>query len=216
MYVSKHFQLNDQDALWSLIESNPFAAWVCHGQNGLIANHIPFFLDRRRGPLGTLVSHVARPNDVWRQLSEETPSVVMFQGPQAYVTPAWYPAKKEHGKVVPTWNYTAVHVHGVARVIEDRDWLMSMLNQMTNANEAGLEEPWRVSDAPADYIEKQLSAIVGIEIQIDRIEGKLKASQNQPLKNQVGVVDGLLKQGRDQSTLMADLVRYSMAKKQAR
>jgi transcriptional regulator len=121
MYVNPSHQLTDREAIFSLIASHPLGAWVCHGREGLIANHVPFLLDRGRGPHGTLIGHVARANGVWRELDAATPSVVMFQGPQAYITPGWYPGKTEHGRVVPTWNYVVAHAHGVARAIEDRE-----------------------------------------------------------------------------------------------
>ena len=170
MYVSRHHQLNDLDARFALIESHPLGAWVCASQSGLIDNHIPFYLNRQRGPLGTLIGHVARANPVWGELSAATTSVVMFQGPQAYITPGWYPGKTAHGRVVPTWNYTVAHAHGMARAIDDRDWLLNMLNRLTGVHEAGRPAPWRVADAPADYIDRMLRAIVGIEIPLERLD----------------------------------------------
>lgn len=206
MYISKHHQLNDREALFTLIDSYPLGAWVLSGKQGLVANHVPFYLDRKKGPFGTLVGHVSRANNVWRELSAVTSSVVLFQGPQAYITPGWYPGKAEHGKVVPTWNYAVAHVHGVARAIEDREWLLDMLNQLTTVHEANQPAPWRVGDAPAEYIDKLLRAIVGIEISIERIEGKLKASQDEDMQDRVGTVTGLQKVPHDEAKSMADLV----------
>jgi transcriptional regulator len=206
MYVSKHHQLTDRDAMHSLVEAHPLGAWVCHSTIGLIANHVPFFLDRTRGPNGTLWGHVARANTVWRQLSPDEPSVVMFQGAQSYITPSWYHGKVEHGKVVPTWNYVVVHAHGTARVLEDPQWMLNMLDQLTSSQEAHRTSPWRVGDAPADYIEKMMRGIVGIEISIDRLEGKLKASQDEDMQDRHGTVQGLLSIPRDQCQAMATLV----------
>lgn len=206
MYVSKHHQLNDREAIFTLMASYPLGAWVCSGKEGLVANHVPFYLDQSKGPFGTLMGHVSRANVVWRELSHATSSVVMFQGPQAYITPGWYPGKVAHGKVVPTWNYAVAHAHGVARAIEDRDWLLDMLNRLTNVHEAGQPVPWRVGDAPADYIDKLLRAIVGIEIPIYRLEGKLKASQDEDLQDRVGTVSGLQQAPRDEAKAMAGLV----------
>lgn len=206
MYVSKHHQLKEPEAILALIESHPLGAWVCQSKDGLVANHIPFFLDRTRGPHGTLIGHVARANTVWRQLFADTPSVVMFQGAQSYITPGWYPGKAEHGKVVPTWNYTVAHVHGTAQVIEDPNWMLDMLNRLTNAQESRQARPWRVSDAPADFIEKLMRGIVGIEIPIDRLEGKLKASQDEDLQDRQATVKGLQSMLGDQSHSMAGLV----------
>ena len=210
MYVSKHHRLTDQDAIFSLIDSRPLGAWVCPADGALVANHIPFFLDRASGPLGTLVGHVARANPIWRQLDARTPSVVMFQGPQTYVTPGWYPGKKEHGKVVPTWNYTVAHAHGTARSIEDRDWLLGMLNRLTSVHEAGRPAPWSIADAPGEYIDKLLRAIVGIEIPIDRLEGKLKASQDEALQDRHGTVAGLRSDDDQERRAMGELVRRAL------
>lgn len=191
MYIRPDHRFDDRDAQFALIEEHALGAWVLAGADGLVANHIPFLLDRHRGPHGTLVGHVARANPIWRALAAGTPSLVMFQGPQSYITPNWYPGKAEHGKVVPTWDYAVVHAHGVARAVEDRAWLMDMLDRLTNAQEAAQPAPWKASDAPSDYIEKLLRAIVGIEIPIDRLEGKLKASQDEAVRDRLGTVEGL-------------------------
>jgi transcriptional regulator len=211
MYISRHHQLPDQDAAFSLMEVHPLGAWVCALNGVLVANHIPFLLDRTRGPLGTLIGHVARANPVWRDLAAATaPSVVMFQGPQAYITPAWYPGKQAHGKVVPTWDYSVAHVHGVARAVEDRDWLLQMLDRLTGFHEKGRPAPWRVADAPAQYIDRLLRAIVGIEIPIDRLEGKLKASQDEDLQDRYGTLAGLQEDGTQEQLTMAELVRKTL------
>lgn len=206
MYVSKHHQLNDRDAVLALMETHPLGAWVCSAQEGLVANHVPFFLDRTRGPFGTLLGHVARANSVWRVLSPDTPSVVMFQGAQSYITPGWYPGKAVHGKVVPTWNYVVAHAHGRARVIEDPAWMLNMLNRLTDTQESGQILPWRVEDAPPDYIHKMMRGIVGIEIPIDRVDGKLKASQDEDLQDRHSTVKGLQSNHSQQSQNMAELV----------
>jgi transcriptional regulator len=206
MYIRQDHRLDNLDAQFSLIEEHALGAWVVQGEDGLVANHIPFLLDRTRGPHGTLIGHVARANPVWKSLATAASSIVMFQGPQSYITPNWYPGKAEHGKVVPTWDYAAVHAHGVARVVEDRDWLMDMLARLTNAQEAPQPAPWRVADAPADYIDKLLRAIVGIEIPIARLEGKLKASQDEAVRDRLGTVDGLRGLLRPKADAMAELV----------
>ncbi len=206
MYISKHHRLNDQEAIFTLMDTYPLGAWVLSTNEGLVANHIPFYLDRGKGPLGTLVGHVSRANSVWRELSQAPSSVVMFQGPQAYITPGWYPGKAEHGKVVPTWNYAVAHAHGAARAIEDRAWMLDMLNQLTTVHEANQVTPWQVGAAPADYINKMLNAIVGIEIRIDRLEGKLKASQDEDMEDRLGTVRGLQQVPGEAAKSMADLV----------
>jgi transcriptional regulator len=216
MYVNPSHQLTDREAIFSLIASHPLGAWVCHGREGLIANHVPFLLDRGRGPHGTLIGHVARANGVWRELDAATPSVVMFQGPQAYITPGWYPGKTEHGRVVPTWNYVVAHAHGVARAIEDREWLLDMLNRLTDAHEARQSAPWSVSDAPRSFIDKLMGVIVGIELPIERLEGKLKVSQDEANQDRHGTVQGLRNKPGDEAEAVADLVGKAMEADAAR
>lgn len=210
MYVSKHHALDDREAIFGLMEAHPLGAWVCQTEGGLVANHVPFLLDRNRGEFGTLVGHVSRANPVWRQLNTAAPSVVMFQGPQAYISPGWYPGKADHGKVVPTWNYTVAHAHGTARAVDDRGWLLDMLNRLTDTHEAGRPAPWRVGDAPADYIDRMLRAIVGVEIPIERLEGKLKASQDEDLTDRLGTVSALRADPRDEAQAMAGLVARAL------
>ena len=215
MYVSKHHQLTDQDAIFSLMESHPLGAWVCQVDGALVANHLPFFLDRSRGRFGTLIGHVSRANAVWRDLRAAS-SVVAFQGPQAYITPGWYPSKAEHGMVVPTWNYAVAHAHGIARAVEDRGWVLDMLNRLTGYHESNQQVPWRIADAPTVFIDKLLGAIVGIEIPIDRLEGKLKASQDEAIQDRRGTVAGLQNDLRDESKAMASLVMKAIEATQQR
>lgn len=191
MYVHPRHRLTDRDTLFALLDAHPLGAWVCQGRSGLVANPVPFLLDRHRGPWGTLIGHVARANPVWRELGPAVPSVVMFQGPQAYISPGWYPGKAAHGEVVPTWNYVVAQAHGVARVVEDRAALIDLLRRLTAAHEATRPVPWSMADAPAPYIERMLRAIVGIEIPIERLVGKLKASQDEDLPDRHGTVRGL-------------------------
>lgn len=150
MYLPKHNEVTDRQLLHGVIRARPFATWVTLDEGGIVANHLPFLLEAR-GERGTLVGHVARANPVWR--STGTPSLVMFQGAQGYITPSWYAAKAEHGKVVPTWNYVVVHARGAARAIEDLDWLRRHVSRLVDVHEAVEAAPWKVSDAPGDYIE---------------------------------------------------------------
>lgn len=210
MYLPHYHQAKDAATLLNLIDEHPLGAWVCTGAQGLIANHIPFVLDRSRGAHGTLIGHVSRANGVWRDLRPTAPSVVMFQGPQAYITPAWYPGKTAHGEVVPTWDYVVAHAHGVARAIEDRDWLLAMLERLTETQESTRPTPWRVADAPTAYIDRLLGAIVGIEITIDRLEGKHKLSQDEALADRVGTVAGLRGEQRDEARALAGLVQQTL------
>jgi transcriptional regulator len=207
MYINPLHRLTDRESLFALMASHPLGAWVCLGRAGLVANHVPFLLDCSRGPYGTLIGHVSRANSVWRELDAAVPSVVMFQGPQAYITPGWYPGKTEHGEVVPTWNYVVGHAHGVARAIEDRDWVFDMLRRLTQVHEASRPVPWSVADAPAAFMDKMMRAVVGIEIPIDRLEGKLKASQDEAMSDRLGTVRGLREQTCDTARAMAALVQ---------
>jgi transcriptional regulator len=211
MYISKHHALNEREAVVALMQAHPLGAWVCHAPGGLLANHVPFYLDRTRGPHGTLLGHVARANSVWRQLGPEAPSVVMFQGAQAYISPGWYPGRAQHGRVVPTWNYVVAHAHGVARVVEDPAWMRDMLERLTATHEATQSRPWRMDEAPADYMEKLMRAIVGIEIPIDRLEGKLKASQDEDLQDRHGTALGLQACPGDHCQAMAQRVLNAIA-----
>lgn len=212
MYVSHHHTLLEQEAIFHLMEEHPLAAWVCQGPEGLIANQLPFVLDRNHGPHGTLIAHVSRANPVWRALAGGLPCVVVFTGPQAYITPGWYPGKTAHGKVVPTWNYSAVHAHGTARAVEDPAWLLDMLRRLTHASESARDAQWQVEDAPEEYIDKMLRAIVGIEIPIVRLEGKNKASQDEDLADRHGTVQGLRATGREQDAAVAERVEEALSK----
>lgn len=211
MYIANHHRQPDLSATQALIDTHPLGAWVVQTREGLAANHVPFLLDRSRGPQGTLLGHVSRANPVWRQLQDGAPSVVMFQGPQSYITPGWYPGKAAHGEVVPTWNYVVAHAHGVPRAVDDAQWLRDFLTRLTAAHETAQPVPWAVTDAPAAFVDKLLRAVVGIEIPIDRLEGKLKASQDEALPDRLGTVEGLLAQGSANASAMASLVQSALA-----
>jgi transcriptional regulator len=206
MYVPKHFEETDVAVLHALIAAHPLGAWITQGDGELIANHIPFLLDRSRGACGTLVGHIARANPIWQSFSSTVNSVVLFQGAGSYITPSWYPSKHEHGKAVPTWNYAVVHAHGMPRAVEDRHWLLEHVSRLTDTHEAQHALPWKVADAPQDYIERLTGAIVGIEIPIAKLIGKWKVSQNRPEPDKQGVVAGLLARGDDAAKEMASLV----------
>ncbi|WP_426194526.1 FMN-binding negative transcriptional regulator [Massilia sp. DWR3-1-1] len=210
MYLPTYHAQPDGEALYALIEAHPLGTWVCRGAGGLIANHLPFLLDRTRGPCGSLLGHVSRANPVWRDLLAGEAAVVTFQGPQAYISPGWYPGKAEHGKVVPTWDYAVAHVHGTPRVVQDGAWLLDVLSRLTAVHEAAQAAPWRVADAPADFIDKLLGAVVGIEIPIERLSGKLKASQDETLADRLGTVRGLRAAGTASAAMMAALVQQAI------
>jgi transcriptional regulator len=209
MYVPTHFEETRVEVMHELMCSHPFATLVTLTSQGLNANHIPLELQADPAPFGTLCGHIARANPLWRELSSDVNALAIFQGANRYISPAWYPTKEETGKVVPTWNYAVVHAHGPLRVIEDRDWLRQLVGRLTDHHESNRSQPWSVSDAPGDYIEKTLDAIVGLEMPIVRLIGKWKVSQNRPAKDQAGVVENLLREGDESSKAMADLVRQS-------
>jgi len=207
MYNPPHFEESRPEVLRDLIVAHPLGALVTLGSTGLDANHIPFEFAPGDGPHGTLRGHVARSNQVWKDFSREVDVLVIFQGPSAYITPSWYETKKETGKVVPTYNYCTVHAHGPLIIHDDREWLRGMVTRLTQRFESARPAPWAVTDAPSDFIDKQLAAIVGIEIPIARIAGKWKVSQNRPAADQAKVADGLRAQATAESAAMADLVR---------
>ena len=203
MYVPKSFEAPSQEAMHDIIRRYPLATVVTQGEAGLTANHLPTTLEQSIGPLGSLRCHVARSNSMWRECSADTQALAIFQGPDCYVSPNWYPSKAETGEVVPTWNYIAVHAHGNIRIIDDRDWLLSQVDKLTQHHESAFPRPWSLSDAPASYVEKMLKSIVGLEFKITRLEGKWKLSQNRSEPDRAGVVAGLRQQN---ANLMADLV----------
>lgn len=191
MYVPKTFAQQDTATLHAFIEHTPLAMVVTGGEPGLLASHLPLLLVPGDGEHGTLYGHFARANPQWRELQASDEALVVFQGAEAYVSPSFYPAKAEHGKVVPTWNYQAVHAYGRAEVFEDRERLLALVSALSDLHEQGRERPWAVSDAPADYIDSMLRAIVGFALPISRLEGQFKLSQNKDAANFQGVQQGL-------------------------
>ncbi len=193
MYLPRQFEQDDINRLHDLIKERPLATLVTVSADGLTANHIPFELDTSAGLNGTLRGHVARANPVWRD-SSGSEVLLVFHGPQAYISPSWYPSKQQTHKAVPTWNYVVVHVHGVLQVIDDARWMRGLLDRQTDAMESHRDTRWRVADAPEDFVEQMMSAIVGIEVPIRRILGKWKISQNRTVADRSGVAYGLSKE----------------------
>ncbi len=205
MYVPKHFEETRIDVMHALIEEHALGMLVTMGPEGLGADHIPFEIapPTPGAPFGTLRCHVARANKVWQQDGQEAMEV--FQGASAYVTPAWYEEKSASGKVVPTYNYAVVHAHGNLRKIEDPVWLLGLLERLTEKHEAPRAMPWKVEDAPREFIDTLLKAIVGIEIPVQRMQGKWKASQNRPMQDRLNIAEGMAAQPATSG--MAALVR---------
>lgn len=206
MYIPKHFEEPRTEVMHELMRKYPFATLVTMSPQGLDANHIPLYLSDEPEPFGALTGHVARANPMWLDLQAGAEVLAIFNGPDAYITPSWYATKQETGKVVPTWNYAVVHAHGILRVIDDASWVRSQLEALTDHSESQFAEKWAVSDAPDEFTEKLIEAVVGIEIVITRLSGKWKVSQNQPPANQAGVIEGLLASGNAEAAAMAALV----------
>ena len=207
MYVPNHFAAGDDDVR-NLLENHGAADLVTATAEGLLATFLPFVFDPSVGEHGALLGHVARNNDQWRRPPIgplETNALVIVRGPDAYVSPSWYAAKAEHGRVVPTWNYVTAHVYGSLVIHDDPVWLEALVRRLTDRHERGSERPWTVDDAPSRFVQGQLRAIVGVEVVISRVEAKLKLSQNRPAADIDGVIAGLEGRGQDVvATAVAD------------
>jgi transcriptional regulator len=210
MYIPRANEETRLPILHELIEAQPFASLITLGSSGLFASHIPMVLHRDNGASGLLRGHLSRANKQWQEFSPTVQALAIFSGSHHYITPSWYAEKAETGKVVPTWNYAVVHAYGHLKVIEDPTWLLDHLTTLTNIHEAAFPAPWQVSDAPADYIESLVKGIVGLELSIDRIEGKWKLSQNRSLPGRLGVVDGLNRLDTPASQEMKTLVAETL------
>jgi transcriptional regulator len=205
MYIPRHNQEERVAVMQALMVSHPLATLVTLGTQGLFASHIPMVFDNDGSEFGVLRAHVSRANAQWRDF---TPAVdaLIFAGHQHYVSPSWYSENGEHAQEVPTWNYAVVHAYAPLKVIEDRQWLLAHVNRLTNIHEAGFPVPWRVSDAPEEFIASLLKGIVGLELPIQRLEGKWKVSQNRTEGERQGVIDGLTRLNTPESLAMKDLV----------
>lgn len=206
MYQPAQFVETRPEVLHELVQSHPLAALVTLSAKGLDANHIPLVLRVGADGRTSLVGHVARANPLWKDTDLSVPVLAIFQGPQHYISPGWYATKAEHGKVVPTWNYAVVHAKGLLTVHDDGAWIRNQMQQITTQQEAPMARPWAVDDAPRDYTDKMIAAVVGIEIVVDEWVGKWKVSQNQPPANQTTVREGLEREGSDAARTMAGLV----------
>ena len=206
MYVTPVFKEEDLPVLHDAIRQSGLATLVTLGADGMEASHVPMLLDPEPAPFGTLHGHVARSNPQWQRAAADGHALAIFLGPDAYITPSWYATKQETGKVVPTWNYVAIHVYGPVRFFDDANRLLAHVTKLTTRHEARRAAPWAVTDAPKDYIGGQLKRIIGFEIPIARIEGKWKMSQNRPAQDRVGVVEGLVREGGPAEAVVAKIV----------
>ena len=197
MYTPAAFALDDPQELHRILREHPLGMLVTHGDAGLDANHIPFEFDPDTGPLGTLRAHVARANPVWQQVASGSRVLVVFRGAAAYVSPNWYPSKHETHRQVPTWNYEAVHAHGIFTVHDDERHVRGVVGRLTRWHEATEPRPWKMADAPADFMQSKLREIVGIEVAITALEGKSKMSQNKETRDREGVAQAYEARGQD-------------------
>jgi transcriptional regulator len=192
MFIPGLFKIEDVADAHGLMRAHPFAVLVTYGSTGLFATHLPTVLKVDAvAPLGRIECHVARPNPQWETFARDVEALMIFQGPEAYIRPGWYPSKAEHGKAVPTWNYTVVHAYGRIDVVRDAEWLLTHVGELTDQQEQPHPEPWATSDAPASYTAMLARGIVGMTFTITRLEGKAKMSQNREPRDRDGVVQGL-------------------------
>ena len=196
MYLPSHFAAADPEALHQLVRAHPLGALVTHGEQGLDANHLPFEFDAGEGEHGILRAHVARNNPLWQEVKEGDEVLVIFKAVDGYVSPSWYPSKQAHHQQVPTWNYAVVHAHGRIRVRDDARFVRRLLASLTRVHEAAEPAPWKMADAPRDYIEAMVQAVVGIEIEVSQLVGKFKLSQNKEEGDRLGAVDALQAKGQ--------------------
>jgi len=212
MYNPASFSETRPEILEAAMAGHPLATLVTIGSGGLEASHIPLLYYRTETGFGVLRGHLARANQQWRNLVPASEALAIFSGPQHYVSPAWYPSKQEHGKVVPTWNYVVVHAHGALSLRNEPEWLLENVRALSDAHESSSEMPWQVADAPLEFIQNLLKAIVGVELTIHRLEGKWKVSQNRPIPDREGVVRGLEALDSPDARDMAELVKANLLK----
>lgn len=196
MYLPPHFEATDPASLHRLMQAHPLGALVTQGEQGLDANHLPFEFDADEGEHGILRAHVARNNPLWQEVKEGQEVLVIFRAAEGYISPSWYPSKQAHHKQVPTWNYAVVHAHGRIRVRDDARFVRRLLANLTRTHEAAEPAPWKMADAPREYIEAMVQAVVGIEIEITELVGKFKLSQNKAEADRQGVADSLQARGQ--------------------
>lgn len=212
MYMPSHFSEERIEVLHALIQMHPLAALVSLQAGELEANHIPFLISAATtdAPYGVLRGHVARNNPVWQSAASGQDALLIFQGAQAYISPRWYEEKQRSGAVVPTYNYAVVHAHGPMRIVEDRQEFLRLLSDLSDNFERKFEQPWKVSDAPAEYVDRMMDMIVGIEIPVHRISGKWKTSQNKSTQDRVNMVDGLRETQHPASQALADVMEQQL------
>ncbi len=206
MHLPPDFKEERVPVLHEAIRQAALGTLVTLGEAGLEASHVPMLIDPEPAPYGTLTGHIARVNPQWRRPAAGVQALAMFLGPDAYISPAWYATKRQTGKVVPTWNYVAIHAYGEVRFFEDAERLLRLVTRLTETHEAGRPEPWAVSDAPAEFVRAMLKGIVGFELPIVRLEGKWKMSQNRPAEDRAGAIEGLRREGGPGEAAVAEII----------
>ena len=210
MYVPAHFKEDRIPVLHDAIRKYGFGTLVTSSEQELEASHLPLLLDPEPAPLGTVLGHLARANPQWQRVKPGIEALAIFLGPDAYITPSWYETKRQNGKVVPTWNYLAIHAYGMLSFFDDADELRAHVSKMTDTHEASRDAPWAVTDAPATFVDGMLRAIVGFRLRITRLEGKWKMSQNRPQQDVPGVIEGLTSEPGEGHAQVAEIVASRM------
>ena len=216
MYLPPSFREPRTEVMHDLIEAHPLGVVVTSSAGGLFATHMPWVLDRTVGPLGTLRGHIARSNPHHRLDNGTAEGLVIFSGPHAYVSPSWYPSTTDHGRVVPTWNYVAVHAYGTVRFVDEAEYVLRNVEALTRRHEAGRERPWSIQDAPVEYLAGLAKAVIGLEVPIARLEGKWKLSQNREARDAEGVASGLAASADAREREVARLVAERLAARRDR
>jgi transcriptional regulator len=211
MYIPPAFDEDDPERLRDFIRRYPLGTLVTATANGLDANHIPLLIATTGDAGARLHGHIARANPLWRNVVPNAQALVIFHGPDSFISPSWYPSKRENARVVPTWNYAVVHAHGPLRFIDDSAWVRAHVEALTHEHEANRDTPWAVTDAPAEFVDKLVGAVVGLEISITRWYGKWKVSQNRSVTDRLGVIEGLEHQASESSIAMAALVKETLS-----
>lgn len=213
MYIPDRYREDDISELRRFVRANPLCTLVTMTGRGLVASHIPVVLHETASGFGVIRGHLARGNSQWRDFNADMESLAIFTGPQHFISASWYPGKKTHGREVPTWNYIAVHAYGRLRAIEDHDWLLDHLKTLVDENERIVETPWSVADAPPEFIAREMRGIVGVELDVSRVEGKWKVSQNRNDEDAAAVMAGLRSLNTPYSEVMCKLVRERRPRK---
>ena len=206
MYVPKHFAVDDEQDIRQFVEATRLGALISHGPDGLFATHIPWLVDTHVSIGATLTAHVARANPHWKMIGGGTDALVIFTGANAYITPGWYPSKQDHGKIVPTWNYQAVHLYGHVEALQNSEDIETAIRRLSDKMEHKRETPWSIDDAPRNYIDKMISAIVGLKFTITNVEAKYKLDQNKADQDRLGAAKGLSAEPSDAAQAIAALM----------